>query len=94
MWIFGKRSKLLKQLDRLAFYNDKGIAYARHNPAQVETEQAIAMAKIRALVFAIGPNSFPDSFIAAVESGAVATDITGQYIDLLKAHFRDHRVAP
>jgi len=94
MWIFGKRSKLLRQLDRLAFYNDKGIAYARHNPAQVEAEQAISLAKIRALVAAIGPHSLPDSFIAAIESGAVATDLTGQYIDLLKAHFRDHRGAP
>ena len=88
MWIFGKRSKLLRQLDRLAFYNDKGIAYARHNPAQVKAEQALGLAKIKDLVAAIGPSSFPDSFLAAVDSGAITTDLTGQYIDILKAHFR------
>lgn len=87
MWLFSKRAKLLRLLGHLAFYNDKGIDYARHNPDQVEAERASGLAKIRELVAAIGPGSLPQDFLQATESGNVATDFTGQYIDLLRAHF-------
>jgi hypothetical protein len=46
------------------------------------------MAKLRELVAAVGPDSLPPAFLQAVDSGEVATDFTGQYVDLLKAHFR------
>jgi hypothetical protein len=88
MWPFSKRAKLLRLFGRLAFYNDKGIDYARHDAAQVEKERASALGQVRDLVAAIGPESFPTNFLEAVESGAIATDLTGQYIDLLRAHFR------
>ena len=88
MWPFGKREKLLRLLGHLAFYNDKGIDYARHNPDQVEAERASGLTKVRELVAAIGPESLPQEFLQAIASGNVATDFTGQYIDLLRAHFR------
>ncbi|WP_454832678.1 hypothetical protein [Pseudoxanthomonas wuyuanensis] len=87
MWPFSNRAKLLRILGRLAFYNDKGIDYARHNPDQVEVERASGLAKVRDLVASIGPESLPQEFLQAIASGNVATDFTGQYIDLLKAHF-------
>ena len=37
MWLFSNKAKLLRLLDRLAFYNDRGITYARHDPDQVAT---------------------------------------------------------
>ena len=88
MWPFGNRAKLIRLLNQLAFYNDKGISYARHSPAQVQAERASSMAKLRGLVATVGPDSLPPTFLQAVDSGDVATDLTGQYIDLLKAHFR------
>ena len=94
MWPLGKPAKLLRLLSNLAFYNDKGIDYARHSPTQVQAERAAGLAKVKVLVAAIGPDSLPTDFLQAVQSGEVAIDLTGQYIDLLRAHFRDHRSAP
>jgi hypothetical protein len=88
MWPFGNRAKLIRLLGRLAFYNDKGISYARHDPAQVQAERTAAMAKIVALVGVIGPDSLPPAFLHAVATGDLATDLTGQYIGQVKAHFR------
>ena len=88
MWPFGNRARLIRLLNHLAFYNDKGISYARHSPAQVQAERASGTAKLRELVATIGPDSLPPTFVQAVDSGDVATDLTGKYIDLLKAHFR------
>ena len=93
MWLFGNRAKLLRRLDHLSFYNDKNIYYLKHTPAQAEAERASEMALIKSLMLTIGKESFPDSFLSAVESGALATDATGQFLLQLKAHFR-HRNAP
>lgn len=83
---FDNRSKLLRLLGNIAFYNDKGIDCYRHNPAQVDSERAIGLAKVRELVAAIGPESLPSEFLKAVDSGDVATDFTGRYIDVVRAH--------
>ena len=91
MWPFSKPAKLLRLLDRLAFYNDKGISYARHTPYQVEVERASRLVKIKDLVAAIGPESLPSAFLEAIESGNLAEDITGQYSELLMAHLRQRR---
>ena len=87
MWPFDDRSKLLRVLGGLAFYNDKGIDYSRHKPEQVESERKAGLARIRELVAAIGPDRLPTEFLQAVESGDIAADFTGQYIDLVKAHW-------
>ena len=83
---FDNRAKLLRLLGNIAFYNDKGIDYSRHSPVQVESERAIGLAKVRELVAAIGAESLPSEFLQAVESGDVATDFTGRYIDVVRTH--------
>lgn len=80
------RAKLLQLLGNLAFYNDKGIEYSRHSPARVESEREMGLASIRELVAAIGPENMPTEFLQAVESGVVATDFTGHYIDVVREH--------
>ena len=93
MWPFSKPVKLLRLLDRLAFYNDKGSSYARHTPSQVELERALRMAQVKCLIAAIGPESLPSAFLTTIKSGSLAEDLTGQYSQLLRVHFR-HRRAP
>ena len=89
MWPFEKQAELLRLLGHLASYNDKGIDYARHDPSQVEEERSIGLSRIKELVAEIGPDSLPQEFLQAVASGAVATDFTGKYIDILKPHVRN-----
>jgi hypothetical protein len=93
MWSCGKEATLLRTLERLAFYNDKGIAYARHTPVQVEAERTIGLTRIKELVAEIGVDELPAAFLRAVASGDVARDFTGKYIDLIAAHLdrRDAR---
>ncbi|RYG98360.1 MAG: hypothetical protein EON58_07335 [Alphaproteobacteria bacterium] len=93
IWPFGVRSKLLRELDKLAFYNDKGIAYSRHNDSQVESERSARTARIQQLVAAIGQDCFPSAFLEPLSSGLVATDMTGAYHRLVKDYFRN-RSAP
>lgn len=83
---FDNRAKLLHLLGNIAFYNDKGIEYSRHSPAQVDSERTIGLAKVRELVAAIGPECLPSEFLQAVESGDVATGFTGHYMDVVRAH--------
>ena len=87
MWPFDERSRLLRTLSNLAFYNDKGIDYSRHNLEQVESERAAGLAKIRELVTSVGPGSLPSEFLQAVDSGDVASDFSGHYVDVVKKHW-------
>lgn len=87
MWPFSKHARLLRMLETLAFYNDKGAIYAHHTSEQRHSEQSSRLAKIKDIVAAIGLESFPPEFIEAIESGEMASDFTGKYIDLLKTHF-------
>ena len=93
MWPFSKSARLIRVLGRLAFYNDKGMGYARHSPSQAAAVQASGLAKVRSLVAAIGTESLPNTFLQAVASGNVATDFTGKYVSQIRAHFSG-RYAP
>ena len=88
MWPFGSRAKLVRALDSLAFYNDKGSSYAKHSPQQVQAERGARIARIRELVEQVGATRILSGFLVALESGEVATDLTGQYAAAVKAHFR------
>jgi len=88
MWPFGARARLVRALDSLAFYNDKGISYSRHSPAQVEVERAARLDRIRELVGSIGAERLPSEFLAALDSGDLAVDMTGQYVAAVRAHLR------
>jgi len=89
IWPFGVRAKLLRELDRLAFYNDKNIAYLKHDDAQVRIERAASIARIEQLVSEIGRNRLPKPFLTALGHGYVATDMTGHYLHQVKSHFRN-----
>jgi len=54
MWPFSAKAKLLRALESFTFYNDKGIAYARHTPEQRDAERAERLATIQSLIEQIG----------------------------------------
>ena len=81
---FGRKAKLYRALDSLATYNDKGEAWSRHSPQEAEAHRAAALARIRQLAMALPPAELPVELRAAIESGELATDLTGKYAQLLK----------
>ena len=85
---FTARSRLLSAVDRLALYNDKGIAWRKHTEEEAQVERTQAIEKIQALVSRVGESKLPQEFVAALRSGMLATDPTGAYVDVLKNHFR------
>jgi hypothetical protein len=85
--LFGRKSKLYKALDTLAIYNDKGIAWSRHTPEQTRHMREDYVAEIDRLVEELGPSSLPQLLLDGLESGAVATDLTGVYAQAVKEHF-------
>lgn len=84
---FTTRSRLLSAVDRLALYNDKGIAWSKHTKEQAQAERAQSIAKIQMLVSKLGESNLPPEFVASLRSGTLATDFTGGYVDVLKRHF-------
>jgi hypothetical protein len=88
MWRSSRRARLVSLLGNLAFYNDKGIDYARHDAARIEVERAEGIAQVRELIALIGPRHLPQAFLDAVESGEVATDATGRFANMVEAHGR------
>lgn len=90
MWLFGAKARLVRALDKLATYNDKGIYWSKHEPEQVAAARAAYIAKVMSLAAQVGVNNLPAALVSAFESGALATDGTGKYVVAVKAHFR-HR---
>lgn len=88
LWLFGRRRRLLRTLDALAFYNDKGIAYARHSPERIEAERARGLARARALSAKIAGNELPRDVRQAIDDGDAAIDASGRYADALRAYLR------
>jgi hypothetical protein len=88
---FSSKGKLIRALDSLAIYNDKGIAWWRHTPEQSEAQRCERMEKIENLISKVGEGALPPEFLKALRSGVLATDDTGLYVDKLKKHFRRHR---
>ena len=86
MWYFGAKARLLRALDALAFYNDKGIVYARHTESEAQAVRAAHLARIGALVAAVGASNLPPKFLSGLESGAVATDGSVTFIELVRSH--------
>jgi hypothetical protein len=85
--MFDTKSQLLRALDKLATYNDKGIGWSRHAPEEVEAERAIMMAKIESFVARVGESSLPPELIQGMRSGAVAVDGTGQFQSAVRRYF-------
>jgi len=88
MWLFSKRARLLRLVESLAIYNDKGVAWGNHTSHQADAVRAAKIAELKSIVEKLGIESLPSQFVEAVESGALAVDSTGRFIDLLESHFR------
>jgi hypothetical protein len=82
--LFGRKRKLYKALESLAIYNDKGIDWARHSVEQVQAHRAASVRQIVQLVGSLPPSEVPLELRQALQSGELATDLTGRYAQLLK----------
>lgn len=81
---FGARAALIEALSSLAGYNDKGYSWSGHDEAKVAAYRAKAMAEIRLLVDRIGRARLPAEFLGSLDSGAVAEDASGQYVEAVR----------
>lgn len=79
---------LIDPLNRLAFYNDKGVVYSRHTEDQAAAKRSDALARIRKLADEVREGQIPPEFLAALASGAIASDLEGRYLLLIQRHFR------
>ena len=84
MWPFSTRSKLLRDLDKLAFSNDKGAIWLKHSMSKIDTVRTDNIAKIATSVQRMKVNSLPLIFLSALVSGELAKDPCGEYFDLVK----------
>jgi hypothetical protein len=78
--------RLLRELEELAIYNDKGIDWKGHSPAQVSASRKRHMARVAGLIRRIGEDSLPSEFLSAFHGGALLEDGTGKYVELVEQH--------
>lgn len=80
------QSELIKVLGSLAAYNDKGIGWSGHTPAQATAQRAAMLSKVRALIGEVGLDALPKEFLQVLESGAVEVDYRGDFVDMVRKH--------
>jgi hypothetical protein len=85
---FGAKAKLLREVERLCIFNDKGWGGDTSSPEAIESERDKRLAKIQKLVAILGKASLPQSFINGVESGSIREELEGRFYDSLKVHFK------
>jgi hypothetical protein len=85
---FGKKGKLCRDVEKLAIYNDKGIAWAGHSESQVAEHRAALMARIRRAVDELGRGSLPTEFVSALDGSVLEQDGTGRFHETLRNHLR------
>ena len=83
---FGTKAKLLREVERLCIFNDKGWGGDTSSPEAIESEKRLA--KIKELISKLDKSSLPQSFTLGVESGSIREEIEGKFYDSLKAHFK------
>ncbi|MEO1203515.1 MAG: hypothetical protein AAFX10_12460 [Pseudomonadota bacterium] len=87
MWPFGKKTRLCRELGKLALFNDKGIAWFGYSDEQAAEARAEWMQDIVALVDAIGRDNLPAEFLVSLDHGIVETDDSGRFETLVRRHF-------
>ena len=87
MWPFSKKAKLCRELDKLAIFNDKGIAWFGYTDEEAIEARREWMEEIVALVDGIGRDKLPAEFLAALEGGVVETHLGDRYHTMLRRHF-------
>jgi hypothetical protein len=68
----------------LALYNDKGIAWSKHDSQRVEVERQLLLGQIRCLIKDLGEKRISVELLNALENGSLKTDMTGHYIACAK----------
>lgn len=79
-----KRRRLASLVERLAIYNDKGIAWSRHDPARAEVERTLLVTQIEQQISLIGKNKVSPKLLRAVADGTLRLDSTGKYVPYAK----------
>jgi hypothetical protein len=82
MW-FSARSRLRRELESLALYNDKGIAWGGHSPEQVTAERTARVARIEKLVQRVGTANVPPQLTGDMFSSTLESDSTGKYVKMM-----------
>ncbi len=88
MWPFSKRARLLRLVKDLAVFNDKGVWWGKYTLQEAHDMRTAKIAKVKSMMSKLDRESLPTQFLEAVESGALAVDSTGRFIDVLENHFR------
>ncbi len=80
---FTKR-KLVSCVDELAVYNDKGMHWRSHNSVQVAAERKRLIDLIKIQLDKLGTSDAIEQLNIAIETGLLAVDDEGKYIDIAK----------
>jgi hypothetical protein len=81
---FTKR-KLVNCVDELATYNDKGIHWRNHDAAQISAERKRLIYLIQIQLDKLDDSDEVKQIQQAIETGVLATDDEGKYIDVAKS---------
>ena len=85
---FGTKAKLLREVEALCIFNDKGWGGDTSSPETIESERNKRLAKIQELIRRLNDPSLPQSFIAGLESGKIRDEFEGKFYESLKAYFK------
>ena len=86
---FGTKAKLLRLVEKLSFYNDKGIAYKKHSAEQVSEHRAACMERISLLSESIGKENLPSEFVQSIGTAELSEELEGHYFRILRVHFEN-----
>ena len=84
---FGSKAKLLKEVERLCIFNDKGWGGDTSSLEKIELERDARIERIQELISNVRRSSLPESFLKGIEDGSIREEIEGVYIQSLKKHF-------
>ncbi|MBK7519239.1 MAG: hypothetical protein IPI75_03650 [Gammaproteobacteria bacterium] len=85
---FGAKAKLLREVERLCIFNDKGWGGDTGSPEAIESERDKRLARINKLISTLDKPSLPQSFTDGVENGNIREELEGKFYESLKAHFK------
>lgn len=72
--------ELLALMSRMAMYNDRGYIWSGHAAERVAQEQATAQQRVMQLLAELETADIPTDLLAALRSGLVVADVSGDYV--------------
>lgn len=75
-----RKRKLIALVEKLAIYNDKGIAWSNHNEQQADVLRQELVSLIQQQIKKLGENHISGELMIALNSGSLKTDATGMYV--------------